>query len=148
MKTRSFALVSLALAAMTTAPAEASGPEAVTGTWQVYGDKDGAPDGRVRLFLQDNKLVGVVDQLRPDVPPDSKCTKCSGENKDKPILGLKVLWGFEKDGDRWTGGSILEPQTGSTYKGKLHLATPDSLEVRGYLGVPLFGRTQTWKRVH
>jgi uncharacterized protein (DUF2147 family) len=148
MKTRSFALVSLVVAAMMAPSVEAAAPEFVTGTWQVYGDKDGAPDGRVRTFLQDGKLVGVVDQLRPDVPPDSKCTKCTGDNKDKPILGLVVMWGFEKDGDMWTGGSILEPQTGSTYKGRLRVATPDSLEVRGYLGVPLFGRTQTWKRVH
>jgi uncharacterized protein (DUF2147 family) len=148
MKTRSFALVSLIAAAIATTPAQAAAPELVTGTWQVYGDKDGLPDGRVRLFLQDDKIVGLVDQLRPDVPPDSKCTKCTGDNKDKPILGLRVLWGFEKDGDTWKGGSILEPQTGSTYRGKLRLATPDALEVRGYLGVPLFGRTQTWKRVH
>ena len=118
------------------------------GVWQVYSDKnDGSSNGLVRTYVQDGKLVGVVDALPPDAPPNPTCTKCSGTQKDKPVLGLVIMWGFEKEGDSWTGGTILEPQTGTTYKCKVHFAPPDSLKVRGYVGVPLFGRSQTWKRV-
>jgi uncharacterized protein (DUF2147 family) len=122
--------------------------EPATGLWQVYSDKDGSPDGRVRTFVQDGQLVGVVADLRPDAPPDSRCTKCSGAQKDKPIKGLTIMWGFHKDGDAWTGGTILEPQTGSTYRCNAKFVAPESLEVRGHIGISLFGRTQTWKRAH
>ena len=121
-------------------------PDAATGVWQVYSDKDGAQDGRIRVSLRDGKLVGVVDALRPDVPADSRCTRCSGAQKDQPILGLVVMWGLERDGDSWTGGTILDPQTGSTYSCHAKYVAPDSLEVRGYGGMSVFGRTQTWKR--
>lgn len=124
-------------------------PDPAVGVWHVYSDrKDGSTNGRVRTYVQDGKLVGVVDALPPDLPANTKCTKCSGAQKDKPVLGLVIMWGFEKHGDSWTGGTILEPQTGSTYQCTVHFAAPDSLELRGYIGVPLFGRSQTWKRVH
>ncbi len=149
MNLRWLVLAPVAMATlMITATGRREDPDPAIGTWRVYSDrKDGSSDGRVRTFMLDGKLVGVVDVLPPDVPADSKCTKCSGVQKDKPVLGLMMMWGFQKDGDSWTGGTILEPQTGSTYKCKLHFAAPDALEVRGYIGVPLLGRSQTWKRV-
>jgi uncharacterized protein (DUF2147 family) len=58
-----------------------------------------------------------------------------------------VIWGLQKDGDAWTGGTILEPQTGSTYGSRVKAASSDTLEVRGYLGISLLGRTQTWRKV-
>jgi uncharacterized protein (DUF2147 family) len=145
-------MITLALAAATIA---ASSPvhadpaaDPAVGVWQVYSDKTGAADGRVRTFLQDGKLTGVVEQLPPDAPPDVRCTKCGGAQKDKPVLGLVVLWGLHKDGASWSEGSILEPQSGSTYRCNATLVSPDALEVRGYVGISLLGRTQTWKRVH
>jgi uncharacterized protein (DUF2147 family) len=134
------ALVALAL------PAHADG-ERESGVWQVIGDKDGKPDGRIRTFIEGGELVGVVDALRPDVPLDAKCTRCSGALKDRPILGMRIMWGFYKRGDTWTDGRILEPQSGSTYRCRIKLVAPDRLEVHGYIGIPLLGRTQKWARV-
>ena len=148
-KARSMKLVSatvsaLALAALYPFVASADADPA-TGVWQVYND-DHAANGRVRTFVSDGKLVGVVTELRPGVPADTTCTKCSGEQKDRPIVGLTVLWGLKKDGDSWSGGTILDPETGSTYKCTVKFVPPSSLELRGYVGFSLFGRTQTWRR--
>jgi len=71
------------------------------------------------------------------------CGKCDGANKDKPVVGMNILWGLKKDGDAWEGGKILDPKTGKVYSAKLKLAG-DKLEVRGFLGMALLGRTQTW----
>ena len=148
MTVRLLALAPLMMTMLLVTSALGAEPDPAVGVWHVYSDrKDGSSNGRVRTYVQGGKLVGVVDALPPDVPADTKCTKCSGAQKDKPVLGLVIMWGFEKDGDSWVGGTILEPQTGSTYTCKVHFAAPDSLEVRGYIGVPLFGRSQTWKRV-
>jgi uncharacterized protein (DUF2147 family) len=143
---RRFAALALMLSTLCPPPVGAAESDPATGIWQVYSDKDGSQEGRVRVFVQEGKLVGVVAELRADAPPDSRCTKCSGAQKDKPIRGLTVMWGFEKDGEAWTGGTALEPQTGNTYRCKVRYVAPDTLEVRGYVGLTLFGRTQTWKR--
>ena len=148
MTIRLLPLAALATTTLVLSPASAAGPTSVTGVWQVYSDKDGSADGRVRTFIQDGKLTGVVDELRPDAPGDSKCTKCSGAQKDQPIKGLVIMWGFAKEGDSWTGGRILEPHSGSIYRCTVKFVAPNVLEVRGYVGLSLFGRTQTWKRAH
>jgi uncharacterized protein (DUF2147 family) len=147
MRAGLFAIAAVTAGVVLGTPARADAPsDPATGVWQVYSDKDGQPDGRIRTFVYEGKLVGVVDQLRPDAPRDSKCTHCTGKLKDKPILGMIILWGLEKDGDSWDGGTILDPQSGSTYRCHVKLASRDALEVRGYVGIPLLGRTQTWKR--
>jgi uncharacterized protein (DUF2147 family) len=129
-------------------PAKADPPPSVeVGLWQTYSDKTGQPNGTVRIYLQDGKLGGVVESLRPGAPADTKCTKCPGTLKDKPILGIVVMWGMRKDGDSWSGGSILDPESGDIYRCTVKYEAPDKLNVRGFIGIPLFGRTQTWKRL-
>jgi uncharacterized protein (DUF2147 family) len=79
------------------------------------------------------------------------CDKCSDERKDKPLVGMTLIKGVkhsESDAERWDGGEILDPNNGKTYKVRLTPADGGkSLAVRGYIGAPLLGRTQTWIRV-
>jgi uncharacterized protein (DUF2147 family) len=126
------------------AAADVTPPE--VGLWQTFDDKTGKPNGAVRIFMQDGRLNGMIERLPAGTPGDAKCIKCSGAQKDKPILGLLMMWGLHKDGDAWSGGSVLDPDTGDTYRCTIRYFAPDKLELRGYIGIPLFGRTQTWRR--
>jgi uncharacterized protein (DUF2147 family) len=75
-------------------------------------------------------------------------SRCPGSKKDKPVVGMTILWGLKKDGDKYTGGKILDPDNGKTYKCTISLADGGkTLKVRGYIGVSALGRNQFWKRV-
>lgn len=75
------------------------------------------------------------------------CSKCTDERKDEPIVGLVLMRSIKRQGDEFAGGDILDPDTGSVYRCKFALADGGSrLVVRGFLGVPLLGRSQTWER--
>ncbi len=118
-----------------------------SGYWQVIDDKSGKPHGVIHVYVQDGKLNGALARLPADAPPDrTTCTKCPPPQKDKPLLGLVIMWGLKPEGSEWTGGKILDPENGSTYKCKVKLVGSDKLEVRGYVGLSMFGRTQTWVR--
>jgi uncharacterized protein (DUF2147 family) len=143
-----FAVVTAAALALTLAPSVgADTRESPEGSWQVYDDHNGRPNGAVRLYIADGKLNGVVEALRPGVSPDERCTKCSGSQKDKPILGLVVVWGLTQQGDEWSGGTVLDPDSGDTYRCTIKIVGPGKLDIRGYLGISLFGRTQHWTRL-
>jgi uncharacterized protein (DUF2147 family) len=83
----------------------------------------------------------------PDEDQNPKCEKCEGALKNAPIVGLRILSGLKKDGDEYTGGEILDPENGEVYSSNLHLIDGgNKLSVRGYIGVSLLGRSQTWIR--
>ena len=75
-----------------------------------------------------------------------KCEKCEGDDKHKPILGLVIIKGLTKNDDIYDGGKIVDPKNGKRYHCKITLDGKDKLIVRGYIGIPLFGRSQTWIR--
>jgi uncharacterized protein (DUF2147 family) len=67
--------------------------------------------------------------------------------RTRRLLGLVIMRGFRFDGDRsWSGGRLYDPQSGKEYRGRMTLASPDTLSLRGYVGIPLFGRTSSWTR--
>lgn len=118
------------------------------GTWKTIDDKTGKEKSYVRIYeTKTGKLQGEVVKILTPGKEDAKCTECDGDNKNKPIKGLVILWGLEKDGKEWSGGHILDPNSGKQYKASMKMSGSDKLEVRGYLGVSLLGRTQTWERV-
>lgn len=118
------------------------------GTWKTVDDKSGKEKSHVRIYeTKSGKLQGEVAKILTAGRENAKCTDCSGDKKDKPIKGMVILWGLEKDGSEWSGGRILDPNSGKEYKCMMKLKDEDTLEVRGYLGVSLLGRTQTWTRV-
>jgi uncharacterized protein (DUF2147 family) len=119
------------------------------GLWKTIDDETGKTKSLVRITENNGELTGKIEKLFRDPSEDQnpKCTKCEGAMKDQPIIGLTILTGLKKDGDSWTGGQVIDPGKGKTYKAKV---TPidggKKLEMRGYIGTPLFGRTQTWVR--
>lgn len=118
------------------------------GTWKTIDDKTGHPKSIVQITEQGGELQAkVLRVLESDQGPHPVCTACEGERKGKPIEGMTIMWGVRKQGQSWGGGSILDPHNGKVYSVKLTLADGGKkLDVRGYLGVALLGRTQTWQR--
>jgi uncharacterized protein (DUF2147 family) len=119
------------------------------GRWQTIDDATKKPKSIVTIWEDGGKLYGKIEQLLDPKPedPNPVCKKCEGDKKDQPILGMQILWGMKKDGKTWSGGRILDPNNGKVYRCNL---TPvdggKKLEVRGYIGISLIGRTQTWLR--
>lgn len=120
------------------------------GLWKTIDDKTKLPRSHVRIVEVNGRLEGRVEKLlnrQPDDDPDNLCRACTGERRDKPILGMQILWGLERDGDTWEGGEILDPKNGKTYRCKMKVVDGGAkLDVRGYIGISLIGRTQTWVR--
>ena len=122
------------------------------GTWKTIDDATKKEKSLVRITESGGVLSGKIEKLLdPDTKQDAVCDKCSDERKDKPIVGLTIISGVKKSAsadDLWDGGNILDPGEGKTYKVRLSpVDGGKKLEVRGYVGMPLLGRTQTWIRV-
>ena len=122
------------------------------GTWRSFDD-EGKPKAQAHIVLQgegaNQVLVGTVDKLlRAGVDPKVICDHCPGARKGKPVVGMELFrLGTAKENGVWEGGKILDPENGKEYGLRL---TPveggAKLQVRGYVGVPMFGRSQTWVR--
>jgi len=130
-------------------PALAFAQNTPVGLWKTIDDDGKTEKSLVRISEQGGTLVGSIDKLLdPKAQADAKCDKCSDDRKDKPVVGLQIIRGVKADGDGvWGGGEILDPNNGKTYKTRLKPVDGGKrLEVRGYIGAPLFGRTQIWVR--
>ena len=120
------------------------------GVWRTIDDKTKQERSIIRITEENGELKGVVEKLfdQPGDDPAHLCKECKDERKDKPIVGMTILWGLKKDGKAWTGGQIFDPHNGKTYRCKI---TPsedgNSLDVRGFIGVSFIGRSQTWLRL-
>lgn len=124
-----------------------SAPVSVIGKWKTIDDETGKAISVVEIYEKNGKIYGkVVDILNPK-DKGKTCVNCSGEDKNKPLLGLVVIKGLTKEGDEYTNGKILDPKHGKLYKCYISCEGPDKLKVRGYIGVSLIGRTQYWHRV-
>ncbi|TCO40451.1 DUF2147 domain-containing protein [Dokdonella fugitiva] len=137
----------LALALLAGAPAFAAENTPV-GTWTTIDDATGKPKSIVQITETDGKLEGkVLEVLQSEQGPHPVCKACDGERKDKPVEGMVILWDVVKDGDVWDGGRILDPKNGKTYKVKLTMLDGgQKLDVHGYIGFALLGRSQVWER--
>ncbi|WP_045728305.1 MULTISPECIES: DUF2147 domain-containing protein [unclassified Xanthomonas] len=120
------------------------------GRWQTIDDTTGKPKSIVQITqTADGTLSGKVSEiLQSDRGPNPMCNACEGERKDQPIKGMTILWGLKPDGTAvWDGGSILDPVKGKIYKAKITLSKDGKqLQMRGYIGIEVLGRTQTWIR--
>ena len=143
-----FALALFALVSVAGAHAQQLSPQLqnAVGHWQVIND-DGKPWGHVDTYLVDGKLFGKVTQVRPGRNPKDLCDKCSGQLKNQPIEGMVIMRNFHPDGDLWVGGYVVDPENGKEYKGKITAVGADKLNMRGFIGISLLGRTQTWVRL-
>jgi uncharacterized protein (DUF2147 family) len=141
-------LLILAAFATGAGPALAQAGASPEGRWRTYDPDTRELRSIVEIAARGDTLEGRVVKRFP--PPDDTtnglCVACEGDRKGKPLVGMTVLWGVRRQGNEWTGGTILQPKTGKEYNVALRMDGGQKLNVRGYLGSPLFGQTQVWTR--
>jgi uncharacterized protein (DUF2147 family) len=117
------------------------------GTWHTFDDKTGQPRGVVEIVERNGVLTGIIRGTLVPGEAEGLCDKCPGDRRNQPITGLEMIRNVRRNGGTWGGGELLDPDNGKTYRVKLTPA-PDgrTLEVRGFIGISLLGRTQTWRR--
>ncbi|MES2899625.1 MAG: DUF2147 domain-containing protein [Pseudomonadota bacterium] len=119
------------------------------GLWKNIDDVTGKPKALIRITEVKGELRGQIEKLYRAAGDDQnpRCERCQGANKDQPVLGMVFMSGLRKDGNDYSGGEILDPDTGKIYRSKMTLVDGGrKLNVRGYIGVPMFGRSQIWVR--
>ena len=142
-------LTLLLLSAATACGADSSG---ILGSWKTEMD-----ESKVEIYRCGEKLCGKIVWLKNPVYTDSRdgvigTPVIDRKNPDpslksRPVLSLQILEGFTAEGNNtWGNGTCYDPKSGNIYRGKIRLAAPDRLVLRGYVGIPLFGRTSVWTR--
>lgn len=119
------------------------------GLWKTLDDNSGQPRGLVRIREVNGQFEGKIEKgfPKPGETEPPKCEKCEGARRNQPVIGMTILWGLTRQGDEYQGGEILDPESGKVYRAKMKLLEGGKkLEVRGFLGVSLFGRSQIWLR--
>lgn len=141
MKSRLILVISLFMLAVS------ANSQTVLGKWKTFDDKTGDAKSIVEITERGGKIYGKVVELLNPKMKDVKCKDCPGDDKGKPVVGIEVLKGLSKKGDKYEDGKIMDPASGKTYKCTLQLDGDNTLKVRGYIGFAALGRTQTWERV-
>ena len=121
------------------------GQEAVEGLWTTIDDEDGQPSSIVSIQIVEDKLTATIREIF-DQPQDVLCESCSGDKHNKPVVGMQIISNMTKSGSKWSGGKVLDPKNGKSYKCKIELDGNNKLKMRGYIGMPALGRTQIWER--
>ncbi len=122
-------------------------PDAIVGVW-----KTGEGNAMVRIYKNGEKYQGKVVWLKEPIDPETGKPKQDKNhpdeaNRTRPVLGMINIWGFSyKDKNLWDDGNIYDPKNGSTYSCTIKMINPNTLEVRGYIGVSIIGRTDNWTR--
>jgi uncharacterized protein (DUF2147 family) len=127
----------------------AQASESPVGLWRTIDDKTGKEKSLVRIVEANGELRASIEKLfrEPHEEPNPNCDKCPGERKNKPVLGMMIMTGLKKAGSEFEGGEILDPANGKVYRVKMWTAEGGKkLNVRGFIGVSLLGRTQVWIR--
>jgi uncharacterized protein (DUF2147 family) len=126
--------------------AESTSP---VGLWKNIDDASGKPRALIRITESNGALQGKIEKVFPGPSEDRnpKCEKCEGALKNVPVIGLVILSGLKRDGAEYTAGKILDPDNGKVYSSKIQLTDGGKkLNVRGYIGVSMLGRSQIWQR--
>jgi uncharacterized protein (DUF2147 family) len=127
------------------AATDASSP---VGLWRTVDDRTNKPRAIVRIYEENGAFFGRIETSFNSEELTARCNKCTGDRKNAPVIGMVILRGITKHGSEYLGGEILDPETGWTYHCRFTLSGEgEKLFVRGYLVVPVIGRTQTWTRV-
>lgn len=120
-----------------------------TGLWKSIDEVSGKPTALIRLTDHNGELHGKIEKLfrAPDEDQNPKCVLCTDARKDQPIVGMTIVAGLRRKGESYVDGEILDPKNGKIYKSQMTLRDAGrKLEIRGYVGVPMFGRSQIWLR--
>jgi len=119
------------------------------GKWRTIDDRTGKVRAIVDIWEEGGRLYGKIERLLDsDLNlPNPQCIQCIGDLKGKPVIGMRILWDLRKDGDQWSGGRVLDPENGRSYRCIIAIQESGKiLKVRGFIGISIFGRTQYWMR--
>jgi uncharacterized protein (DUF2147 family) len=137
----------LALAMTLLGVTVAAAPPPPVGYWITVDDDGKTRQSVVLIQAEGDQLVGKLVHIFDATKRNDRCEKCKGELHGAPILGLRFMWNLRRDGNEWSGGSVIDPQSGKTYRCYIEpIEGGKRLKVRGYLGMALLGRTQYWIR--
>lgn len=143
----SLTVLAFVLAGSAAIAVHAAGSQSPIGLWKTFDDKTGKPRALVRIYLQDGKYFGRIEQSFTPEAQKRVCSVCTDERKNQPIIGLLIVRNMTLRDDTYSGGDILDPDSGSVYRCKLHLEKDGTaLVVRAYIGISLLGRSKTWRR--
>jgi uncharacterized protein (DUF2147 family) len=120
------------------------------GVWKTIDEKTNTPSSLIKIEEVNGALEGTIIKtfLQPNETPLVYCMLCKDEHKDKPIIGMKIMTELKRiKPGYWSNGKILDPEEGETYRVKIGTDDGKKMEVRGYIGIPLLGRTQVWYKV-
>jgi uncharacterized protein (DUF2147 family) len=120
------------------------------GLWEQVDEKSGQAESWFRITERNGVYEGAIVKifLKPGEDPNWVCDKCEGAERGAPVLGLTLIKGMRRKGDAYEDGTIMDPRDGSVYRALMKLSADGrKLEVRGYLGISLFGRSQVWNRL-
>ena len=136
---------------MATASLAAMAQNTPAGLWKTIDDDGKTEKSLVRITDAGGVITGKVEKIFDPAKANAKCEKCEGELKDQPVIGMAIITNVKQDPEEtnlWNGGQIVDPNNGKSYKVRLKpIEGGKKLEVRGYIGTPFLGRTQTWIRV-
>ncbi|MCK9461650.1 MAG: DUF2147 domain-containing protein [Proteobacteria bacterium] len=124
-------------------------PTSPVGFWITVDDKTGDPRSVIRIWKKSARLYGTIVKLIDPRGgnPNPRCYRCPGALRGKHVVGMTIINGLAQDGGEWSGGTIIDPESGKTYKMYIQVINGGKkLKVRGYLGIALLGRTQYWIR--